>query len=125
MLIEKKISVYLSDKAEEAVEAMITERKTFPEFPDDVYGQMRKNDLKRVTKEIFKLEPLIFHKLKQIQEKSLLGFLNLLLSSEERENVLTIIEQVVELSPQQRTDFSMILKKTSLENIIEIGRAHV
>ncbi|RGB71401.1 hypothetical protein DW070_17325, partial [Coprococcus catus] len=82
-------------------------------------GQMRKNDLKRVTKEIFKLEPLIFHKLKQIQEKSLLGFLNLLLSSEERENVLTIIEQVVELSPQQRADFSMILKKTSLENIID------
>lgn len=119
MLIEKKISVYLSDKAEEAVEAMIIERKTFPEFPDDVYGQMRRNDLKRVTKEIFKLEPLIFHKLKQIQEKSLLGFLNLLLSSEERENVLTIIEQVVELSPQQRTDFSMILKKTSLENIID------
>ena len=117
--MRKKISVYLSDKAEEAVEAMITERKTFPEFPDDVYGQMRKNDLKRVTKEIFKLEPLIFHKLKQIQEKSLLGFLNLLLSSEERENVLTIIEQVVELSPQQRTDFSMILKKTSLENIID------
>ena len=118
-LIEKKISVYLSDKAEETVEAMITERKTFPNFSDDVYGQMRKNDLKRVTKEIFKLEPLIFHKLKQIQEKSLLGFLNLLLSSEERENVLTIIEQVVELSPQQRADFSMILKKTSLENIID------
>ena len=36
-------------------QSMITERKTFPEFPDDVYGQMRKNDLKRVTKEIFKL----------------------------------------------------------------------
>ena len=117
--IEKKISVYLSNKSEEAVEAMISERKTFPEFPNDVYGRMRKNDLKRVTKEIFKLEPQIFHNLKQIQEKSLLGFLNLLLSSEERENVLTIIEQIVELSPQQRNDFSMILKKTSLENIID------
>ena len=69
-LIEKKISVYLSDKAEEVVTSMITERKTFPEFPDDVYGQMRKNDLKRVTKEIFKLEPQIFYKLKRIQEKS-------------------------------------------------------
>ena len=73
-LIEKKISVYLSDKAETAVEAMITERRTFPEFSSDMYGQMRKNDLKKVTKEIFKLEPLIFHKLKPIQEKSLLGF---------------------------------------------------
>lgn len=118
-LIEKKIGVYLSDKAEEAVEVMITERKTFPKFSDDVYGQMRKEDLKRVTKEIFKLQPLIFHKLKRIQEKSLLAFLNLLLNSEERENVLTIIEQIVELSPQQRSDFSMILKKTSLENIID------
>ena len=118
-LIEEKMGIYLSNKAEQAVEAMITERKTFPEFSDDVYGRMRKNDLKRVTKEIYKLEPLIFHNLKQIQEKSLLGFLNLLLSSEERENVLTIIEQIVELSPQQRNDFTMILKKTSLENIID------
>ena len=80
---------------------------------------MRKNDLKKVTKEIFKLEPLIFSNLKPIQEKSLLGFLNLLLSSEERENVLTILEQIVELSPEQRDDFSKILKKTSLENIID------
>ena len=103
VLIEKKISVYLSDKAEEVVEAMI-QKKNIPEFSDDIYGQMRKNDLKRVTKEIFKLEPLIFHKLKHIQEKSLLVF-EFALSSEERENVLTIIEQVVELSPQQRTDF--------------------
>ena len=29
-LLRKKISVYLSDKAEEAVEAMITERKNVP-----------------------------------------------------------------------------------------------
>lgn len=121
-LIEKKINIYLTDKAEEEVEAMINERKTFPIFSDDIYGEMRKKDLKNVTKEIFKLEPSIFHRLKPIQEKSLLGFLNLLLNSEERENVLTIIEQVVELSPQQRTDFSKILKKTSLENIIDTIR---
>jgi len=119
MLIEKKISVYLADKAEEEIQAMITKRKTFPEFSNDAYGQMRKKHLEIVTKEIFKAEPLIFLNLKQVQEKSLLGFLNLLLSSEERENVLTIIEQIVELSPEQRHDFSMILKKTSLENIID------
>jgi len=32
MLIEKKISVYLSEKAEEAVEAMITEKKRSQNF---------------------------------------------------------------------------------------------
>lgn len=98
---------------------MLNVKKTFPQFTDDIYGQMRKKDLKKVTTEIYKLEPQIFYKLKPVQEKSLLAFLNLLLSSEERENVLGIIEQLVELSPQQRHDFSQILKKTSLENIIE------
>lgn len=116
-LIEKKMGIYLSDRAEKIVDEM--EKNTFPKFPNDIYGQMRKNDLKRVTKEILKIEPMIFYKLKPIQEKSLLGFLNLLLSSEERENILDIIEQIVKLTPDQRSELSNMLKKTSLENIIE------
>ncbi len=117
--IEKKIGVYMSQRAEEAVKEMMEERNTFPKFSDDAYGRMRKRDLVNVTKEMYKIEPKIFYRLKPIQEKSLLGFLNLLLNSEERENVLSIIEQIVELSPEQRRNFSDMLKKTKLENIIE------
>ena len=83
----------MSQKAEEAVRVMIEEKKTFPTFSEDIYGKVRRRDLVRVTKEMYKLEPKIFYKLKPVQEKSLLGFLNLLLNSEERENILTIIEQ--------------------------------
>ncbi len=117
--IEKKIGTYMSQRAEKAIKEMMEERKTFPTFSDDAYGRMRKQDLVKITEEIYKIEPKIFYKLKPIQEKSLLGFLNLLLNSEERENVLSIIEQIVELSPEQRQDFSDMLKKTKLENIIE------
>lgn len=117
--IEIKIGHYMSQKADDAVRQMIEERKTFPVFSNDAYGQMRKRDLEKVTKEIYKIEPKIFYKLRYVQEKSLLGFLNLLLSSEERENVLSIVEQIVELSPEQRSDFSDMLKKTKLENIID------
>lgn len=60
----------------------------------------------------------ITQNLKPIQEKSLLGFLNLLLSSEERENVLSIIDEIVQLSPKQREEFASVLKRTHLENII-------
>lgn len=116
-LIEKKESIYLSDRADKIIDEM--EKNSFPRFSDDIYSQMRKNDLKRVTKELFRLAPKIFYKLKPIQEKSFLGFLNLLLSSEERENILDIIEQIVSLTPEQRSDFANMLKKTSLENIIE------
>lgn len=117
--IEKKIGNYMSQKADDAVRQMIEERKTFPEFSDDPYGKMQKQDLEKVTKEIYKLEPKIFYKLKPVQEKSLLGFLNLLLNSKERENVLTIVEQIVELTPEQRQDFSYMLRKTKLENVID------
>jgi len=117
--IGKKINLYMTSKAEEEINKMIEVRKTFPQFPTDVYGQLRKNDLIRVTKELYCLEPRIFFKLKEIQEKSLLGFLNLLLNSEERENVLNIIEQIVELSSEQRKTFAEMLHKTSLEKIIE------
>lgn len=43
---------------------------------------------------------------------------NLLLSSEERENVLSIIDEIVQLSPKQREEFASVLKRTHLENII-------
>lgn len=110
---------YMATKADSEIQKMIEERKTFPYFPNDDYGQLRKRDLIRVTKEIYCTEPRIFYKLSDLQEKSLLAFLNLLLSSEERENVLSIIEQVVELSPKQRKNFSDLLKKTKLEYILD------
>lgn len=121
-LIEKRMSIYLAKRADRVIEEMVAVRKTFPTFSDDRYGQIRKNDLKRVTKAIYRIEPMLFHRLKPIQEKSLLGFLNLLLSSEERENVLSIIEQVVELTPEQRCNLADMLRKTSLENVIDTIR---
>jgi len=118
-LIGSKITVYMSSKADDEIEKMMCIRKTFPEFPKDEYGDIRKKDMIRVTKELYCLEPRIFHRLKDIQEKSLLAFLKLLLSSEERENVLTVVEQVVQLTTEQRAQFADILKKTHLENIID------
>lgn len=118
-LISKKLKLYMSGKADEEIHKMVEVRKTFPHFPDDTYGQLRRNDLIRVTKELYCLEPKIFYKLKEVQEKSLLGFLNLLLNSEERENVLSIIEQIVDLTYEQRKNLAEMLQKTRLENIIE------
>ena len=116
-IISKSISEHMAGQAEKAVNDMIS-RDSFPIFGDDTYGQLRKNDLIAVTKELYRLNSNIFYKLKPVQEKSFLGLLNLLLNSEERENVLTILEGIVDLTPEQRTDFANILKRTRLESII-------
>ena len=116
-LIEESLHKHMVAHVDSAI-ARMEERDSFPSFPKDFYGEMRKKDLVQVTKEIYRIQPGIFHNLKPVQEKSLLGFLNLLLSSEERENVITIIDQIAQLSPKQREDFASVLKRTHLENII-------
>lgn len=119
IIIGKAISIYMSGKADVEIKKMMEVRKTFPHFSNNDYGNLRKKDLVRVTKEIYCLEPRIFMKLKDIQEKSLLAFLNLLLNSEERQNILTVIEEIIQLTSEQRKQFADILQKTRLENIID------
>lgn len=118
-LIGQQIRAYMSGKADEEIRKMIEEKKTFPVFQEDEYSQLRKRDLIKVTKEIYCTEPRIFYKLNDVQERSLLAFLNLILVSEERENVLTIIEQIVNLSTEERMNFAKMLKRTKLDNVIE------
>lgn len=117
-VINGVLKAFLSAQAGKAVQGMI-DRKSFPDFTDDIQGRFQKKELVTVTQELYKLEARIFYKLKPIQEKSLLGFINLLLQSEERENILNIIESVVQLTPTQRKDFSDILRRTQLGNIVE------
>jgi len=118
ILVVDVLKAFLVQQADAELSKM--ERKgNFPRFADDEYGKLRKKDFETVTRELYCVEPRIFHKLNDTQEKSLLGFLNLLLSSEERENVLQIVEQVVNLTSEQRKSFADVLKRSQLQYIVE------
>ena len=116
-MVSSVLKEFLVVKADKQL-ADMEERGSYPTFPDDDYGQLRKRDFENVTRELYCVEPKIFYRLNDTQEKSLLGFLNLLLSSEERENVLQIVDEVVRLTPEERRDFAGILKQTKLQYII-------
>lgn len=95
-------------------------KSEFPAFSDDEYGQCKKKDFVNVTRELYCAEPRIFYKLKPRQSKSLLGFLSLLLDSNERENILCVIDQIVTLTTEQRKKFAEVLKRTKLEHVIDV-----
>jgi hypothetical protein len=117
-LIVEALKKFLILQADEKLNYM-AERGSLPKFPDDEYGQLRKKDFETVTRELYCAEPRIFYKLTDEQAKSLLGFLNLLLGSDERENLLTIIEHVVNLTAEQRKTFADILQRTKLQYILD------
>lgn len=57
---------------------------------------------------------------KLTQSKTLVGFLNLLLDTEQRENILDILENITDLSDEERKELSNTLKKTKISSIVEL-----
>jgi len=89
-----------------------------PKFKNNKYEQQKKEDLIAVVREIYCIQPKIFKGLNETQEKTSVGFINLLLDTDERENILSILEGIVKISPEERENLSVLLKKTSFDRII-------
>lgn len=117
--VHNVLKQFLISQAETKLDEM-ERRGSFPLFDNDEYGELKKRDFQIVTKELYCVEPRIFYKLSDMQERSLLGLLNLLLSSDERENVLQIVEQIVNLTSEQRKNFAKVLQRSQLQYIIDV-----
>ncbi len=120
-LKEKEKHFIKENKADELIRKY-NKDGVFPKFKSNDYEKLRKQDLENVVKEIYCSEPKIFLKLNKEQSKTLVGFLNLLLDSEERENILTILESVTKLDEEEREALAKTLKNTELKHIISLVR---
>ncbi|WPY97808.1 ATP-binding protein [Christiangramia sp. OXR-203] len=109
------------NKAEKLIERY-RQKKIFPSFKNNAYDQVREKDLENVVKELYCAEPSIFKNLKTTQSKTLVGFLNLLLDSEERDKILTIIDGIVNLSDEERNELAKVLQKTKFTYILNLIR---
>lgn len=76
-------------------------------------------NLEYVVQELYTAQPSIFHSLNKEQKQTLIGLLNLVLNSEEREGVLNILDQIVKLDPDERKEFSDILTVTNMSKIVK------
>jgi len=85
----------------------------------DEFQLIQINDLETVLQELYTTQPKIFSKLKKEQKKTLVGLLNLVLNTEERERVLEVVEQFVKLESSEREDLRRILKVTNLTKIVK------
>ena len=90
----------------------------FPRFANNKYDQERRKDLVEVVKELYCVQPKVFKGLRKEQQTTFLGFLNLLLDTDERENILDIIEGIVRLTNDERTELVQVLKKSTFSKIL-------
>ncbi len=120
----REITTYLRSKRKpflrQYAELLVVEYEQngiFPEFKNS-WEEVRKDELKELIIGLYEVQPKFFVNLNTEQKKTFVRFLNLLLDSNEKENVFEIIEEVTNLDAEERKELSDILKKTKLNRII-------
>ena len=124
--LKKKLLYILKDRErkyikEDAANKLIADydkNGIFPVFRDNKYDRERKLDLQNVIREIYCIQPKIFKGLKREQQQTCIGFLNLLLDTDERENILSILSSIVTISTEEREQLAQTLRTTSLSRVL-------
>lgn len=118
-IVTEKYKEFVRKKSNDLIKSFEND-KIFPEFSNDIVGKYRKRELENVVKEVYCAQPKIFKGASKQQKQIIVHFLGLLLDSDERENVLSIIENITKLSKEERDNLASTLKKTSLSCIVDL-----
>lgn len=116
-IINERYKFFIKSQAPALIDKLDREG-AFPSFSNDKYGMMKKEDLKEVLVEICAVQPRIFN-CQFEQKKTIIGFLNLLLDTDEREGIINIMDSITSLTSEERKELDNVLKKTTLSRIIK------
>ncbi len=123
----KKIESFLSDRrrnflkrnAENIIEKY-EKSSVFPKFTKNSWNNYRESQLKEFVKELYVVEPKIFSNLNVEQKKIFVRFINLIIESDEqRDKVIDILGEVVNLSTDDLECFHEILQRSKLSSIVK------
>lgn len=117
--LEKKKRDFLRNESETIIDKFV-HNKTIPNFPDGPIGAKEREDFDAVVKGVFNAAPTLLTGLKREHEQSMLGFIQLVLRSDERDQILDIVGNVIELDPIERKELSELLKHAKLSGVIKL-----
>jgi len=86
---------------------------------NDPLNIIEANEFEGVFKELYELQPKFFTNLRKEQKKIFVGVLQLLLKSDEREGLLDILRNIIDLDKTEREDLQKILSVHKLQRIIK------
>lgn len=124
--LTKKVNDYLRAKRKPFVKVLATKLVEqyevdgiFPVYSSEWEEKYKKQQLEETIIGLYEAQPKLFNSLNINQKKTFVRFLDLLLDSNERDRLFGIIEEIIELDPEEREDLSKLFITTSLNKIIE------
>lgn len=125
----KKLKCFLEEKQKKYV-AEVASKKLLEKYqskgiirqPQNDYDKILVEDLKKTISAMYEVLPKIFTNLQDDQAKTLVGVVELLLQTDKREDLISIMESVVKLSDDERHNLASVLKTTDLARITDTIR---
>lgn len=122
----KEVNKYLREKRKPFLRVFAS--KMVEKFEEDGVMPVYKNEWENLYKKpqleetiigLYEAQPKLFTNLNIEQKKTFVRFLDLLLDSNERENLFKIMDEIIELDQEEREDLAKLFKVTRLNRIIE------
>jgi hypothetical protein len=124
--VREKVDLFLKDKRRpflsDYTNILIQEYEqegVFPHHNGNEWDNIRHKELKNVVRQLYQIEPRIFVNLNTEQKKTFVHLLNLLMDVGERDSLLTVLGEIVNLAPSEVDDLANILKTSKLSNVIK------
>lgn len=91
----------------------------FPKYnPSNAWDTTRKAELENIIRGLYQIEPRIFSNLNIEQEKTFVGLLDLVMDSDEKDRLFTILQEIVDLDITDRAELAELLQTSRLSRII-------
>ena len=90
-----------------------------PTYENAWEEKFKKPQLEETIIGLYEAQPKLFSSLNIDQKKTFVRFLDLLLDSNERERIFKILDEIIELDPDERQDLADLFKTTRLNRIID------
>lgn len=102
---------------------LINELEKVSAFPNyntkNFFEKMRRDELENVVRELYQVQPKVFSGLNPEQKKTLVRFLDLIMQSDEANNLISIVDEIVDLDSEERQELACLLNTTKMSNIIK------
>ncbi|OXA74852.1 Histidine kinase-, DNA gyrase B-, and HSP90-like ATPase [Flavobacterium aquidurense] len=117
-ILREKRKPFLRQFADKLIE-QYEDTGILPNYKTEWEEKYKKEDLIETLKSLYEIQPKLFTSLSINQKKTFVRFLDLLLDSNEREDLFKVLDEILDLSTKEREDLAKIFRTTKLNRVIE------
>lgn len=118
--VKEMLKKYIQAEVPGIVQSYV-DQGLFPVFDEDnPLDNVQKEDLQAVVIEVFCIQPNLFYKSKKEHKQAIIGCLNLILKTDERDNIITILDGIQKLTSEERQQLADTLKKYEGGSVVKL-----